>query len=85
MTEFGELRVVSIETTGNVHITENTQFNRLKANNVIVAEGVRARLFGFIKESIVLKKGSVVFMHGELQGKIENEGGEIFLFDNNRL
>lgn len=74
-----DLKLISKNATGLIHIKENSQFNSIKADMVILAENVRARLFGNVDE-VVLKKGSSVIIHGEVTGNIDNQGGEIHIF-----
>jgi hypothetical protein len=66
--------------SGNVHIKQHAQFNDIRADKVIIAENVTARLYGTIKMSLILKKGSRLLLHGTITGKIENEGGEITIY-----
>ncbi|MGZ3864506.1 MAG: hypothetical protein ACXVPN_16440 [Bacteroidia bacterium] len=74
-----ELKVISDETVGVVQIRENSQFNQIKAEKVIIDENITVRLFGSVK-TIVVKKGAKLFLHGVFFGNIENNGGEIFIF-----
>lgn len=74
-----DLKLVSDEVTGLIHIKEDSQFNSIKADMVILAENVTVRLFGDIGD-IVLKKGSLVYVHGTVTGNIENRGGDIHIF-----
>lgn len=74
-------KVIYEEINGNVDITVNTQINNLRADKVIVGENVSARLFGTIKKTLVLKKGSRVILHGTISGDVKNEGGELSLFE----
>ncbi|MGZ3904010.1 MAG: hypothetical protein ACXVC6_09960 [Bacteroidia bacterium] len=74
-----DLRVISDETVGVVKIREDSQFNKIKAEKVIVDENVTVRLFGSVK-TIVVKKGAKLFLHGVFFGNIENNGGEVYIF-----
>ena len=62
-----------------VKIKEDTQFNKILADKVIVSENITARLFGKVND-VVLKKGATLFLHGMLLGGIDNQGGEIFIY-----
>jgi hypothetical protein len=77
---FINFKVISSPIVGDVHIKENTQFNSVEADTIIVSENVTARLFGTIKKLIVLKPGSKVLLHGRVHGDIKNEGGELKCF-----
>lgn len=74
-----DLKLISGEITGLIHIKEDSQYNSIKADMVILAENVTVRLFGDIGD-IILKKGSLVFVHGAVTGSIENRGGDIHIF-----
>ncbi len=75
-----DFKIINEEVTGVVRITVDTQFNKINADVVTVSANVNARLFGDIKEKLVLKKGSKVFLHGVVFGNVENEGGELHVF-----
>ena len=75
-----DFKIIYEEINGNVDITANTQINNLRADKVVVSENVKARLFGTIKKTLVLKKGSVVILHGTIYGDVKNEGGELSLY-----
>jgi len=79
--KLNEFAIVSEEVKGDIVVLENTQFNNIEADDVIIEENVKARLFGNIK-TLSLKKGSCVYMHGIIQGKIENCEGELHIFQN---
>ena len=74
-----ELKIIHDEIVGVVKIKEDSQFNKIRADKVIIAENTTARLFGMVKD-IVLKKGAKLFLHGQISGTIENKGGEIFIY-----
>jgi hypothetical protein len=76
-----EFKVISREVTGEVFIKADSQFNNINATYVTVGENVTARLYGIIKKKLVLKKGSVLYMHGHILGTIENEGGKIHIYN----
>lgn len=79
MADIPSFPVVEHEVTGNLHVTQHTQYNRVKADHVLVNEKVTARIYGTVKD-VVLKPGSTLLMHGTVSGKIVNEGGELRLF-----
>jgi hypothetical protein len=72
-------RIIESEINGDITININTQINNLNANEVVVTERVKARLFGKIHKSLTLKEGSHVILHGTLYGVVKNEGGELTL------
>jgi hypothetical protein len=76
-----EYRIVRELVTGAVHIEENTQYHDIQADEVCVHEGVRARLFGTVKNKITVKKNSKIFIHGSFKGEVINEGGRIYIFE----
>jgi hypothetical protein len=78
-TQMAEFKVVEGQVNGNVHVTTDTQFNDIKAEQLVIEENVRVRLYGTIND-VILKKGSCLYLHGKIFGKISNEGGEIFTF-----
>jgi hypothetical protein len=73
-------KTIESEITGEVFIKINSQYNNINANKVIVAENVIVRLFGNIHELLIIKKGAEVHLHGKMKGKIENEGGKLFIY-----
>lgn len=75
-----EYKVINTEIKGNLYIIRNTQYNKLNAVNVTVAENIRVRLYGVIKGKLTIKKGARVYLHGSVLGKLENLGGEIHIF-----
>ena len=76
-----EFKIIIKETTGNIYVRENTQYNNIQAENVTVFENVIVRLFGVVKGLLTLKAGSSVYLHGSLYGSVKNEGGEIHIFN----
>lgn len=56
-------------------ITEDSQYNSVNCENVTVAENVTARFYGTIKNSLTIKKGATIHLHGALTGNLINEGG----------
>lgn len=73
------LKIISEEAIGVIKINENCQFNKVRAEKVVVNENITARLFGSVK-TIELKKGAKLILHGVISGTIKNEGGEIFIY-----
>ena len=73
-------KIVERKVSGEVHVKENTQFNNIHANKVTVAENVTARLYGNVKNVIILNKGSRLILHGAFHGRLENKGGEIIIY-----
>lgn len=76
-----ELKLINEEITGLVHVKENSQYNSIKADMVILAENVKVRFFGQVGD-VILKKGSLLYVHGTVSGKVENMGGVIHIFTN---
>jgi len=74
-------KIISTLTARQVEVSENTQFNHIEAACVIVMDGVRARLYGTVTELLVIKKDAKVFVHGAVTGKIQDEGGRLYIFD----
>ena len=73
------LKVIHDEMHGVIKIKENSQFNNVNADQVIIDENITVRLFGSIK-NIVLGKGSKLLLHGVVSGTVKNNGGEIHIF-----
>jgi len=71
--------IVREKTNGDVIITEDTQYNHIVADSVIIEENVTARLFGEIN-TLILKKGSCLYMHGTILGKVINYEGDLHKF-----
>jgi hypothetical protein len=69
--------IIEKEVNGDVEISENSQFNNICADTVIVHENITARLFGTVKHKLIIKKGGRVYLHGNVVGTIENDGGEL--------
>ncbi|MES2566882.1 MAG: hypothetical protein V4565_08445 [Bacteroidota bacterium] len=76
-----ELKLIPQQVTGLIHITENSQFNSIQCDKVVLEENITVRLFGKVGD-IVLKKGSLVFVHGIVTGDVENQGGIIHIYNN---
>ena len=73
-------KIVETETKGEVHIEVSSQYNNINADKVVVDENITVRLFGTVNELFV-KKGARIYFHGTVTGKIENEEGELFLYN----
>jgi hypothetical protein len=65
------LKVVRTHITGKIKIAENTQFNQIDAEYIEVLPGVRARVFGTVKD-LVIHPECKVFIHGRITGTITN-------------
>ena len=72
-------KIIETETTGEVHIKINSQYNHINAAKVVVADNITARLFGTVSELLIVGKGARIYFHGTVTGKIENEEGELFI------
>ncbi len=75
----GSFKIIDEEAVGVIKIKEDCQFNKIKAEKVVVGENITARLFGSAK-TIVVKKGAKIFFHGEISGTVKNNGGEIYVY-----
>ncbi len=75
----GDLKLIQDTVSGHVIIKENSQYNNIKAEKVVVAEDVTVRLYGSVTD-VVIKKGATVYIYGEISGNVENEGGEIHIY-----
>jgi hypothetical protein len=73
-------KIIPENITGDITVSEHSQFNKIGARNVEVKESVKARFFGTI-ENLKVNEGSRVWVHGSVTGKIDNRGGRIFIFD----
>lgn len=76
-----EYKIIEKQVTGNIEITSDTQINDLNADTVTIAENVKARLYGVIHTKLILRKDSSVILHGTIYGDLQNEGGELSLYD----
>jgi hypothetical protein len=74
-----DFKIIPTETRGFVRISENSQFNNIRAERVIVEENVTARLYGRVND-VVIKRGARLFFHGTILGNVKNKGGELMLF-----
>ena len=73
--------IINQEVNGDVLVKANTQFNHLNADTVIVEEGINTRIYGTIYKLLRIKKDAKVFLHGQLLGQLEEEGGRLYHFD----
>ncbi len=76
-----KFKIINQKITGKVIVKENTQFNDIDAESIIVEKNIIARLYGNVQKLIILKKGAKIFLHGILYGNVNNEGGEIHIFN----
>ena len=74
-----DLKLITDEIKGLITITENSQYNNVKADKVILSENVKARLFGQVTE-VILNPGSLLYVHGSITGNVDNNGGTIHIF-----
>jgi hypothetical protein len=66
-------KIIEAEVKGDIYIEINSQYNNVKADKVIVAESIQARLYGTVN-TLVIKLGAKVTLHGSVNGKTVNEG-----------
>ncbi|MDQ3046432.1 MAG: hypothetical protein M3R27_02710 [Bacteroidota bacterium] len=78
--DFTKYNTVDKLITGCITIEKNIQFNNVEADEVVIEPNVTARLFGKIKERLVLKQGATLYLHGSIHGNVENNGGTIIVF-----
>ena len=74
-----DIKIIEMEFTDDIHITENSQYNKLNAANVTVYKGVHARLYGHISHKLIIRKDAIVYLHGSA-AQIDNQGGELHIF-----
>jgi len=74
------VEIVSSQINGDVVVAEDTQFNNINCDSIVIPENVIARLFGIIKGDITIKKGATGYLHGKIGGRIVNEGGVLYIF-----
>ena len=72
--------IIQREATGDLNITENSQYNNVRADNVLVSEGVNVSMFGTISGKLSIGKGARVYLHGTLAGELDNRGGEFYRY-----
>ena len=75
--------VIGSQVTGDLTVVNDAQYNNVFAENVTVSENVMVRIFGIIKNDLIVKQGATVYLHGRYNGKIINEGGVIYVFHPN--
>lgn len=72
-----ELKTYHGRMTCEVVITEDSQYNNLDADWVIVNKNVTAVLYGRIKELLIVHEGAKVYLHANMKGDILLKGGEV--------
>lgn len=75
-----DTKIIEREITGDVRITESSQYNNMNADHVIVAEGITVRLFGVVHKKLTIGKGARVHLHGTMAGVVEDNGGELYKY-----
>lgn len=78
-----DLKIIDSLVTKELAINEDSQYNNLDADKVVVAENVVVRIFGTVKD-ISLKKNSRIYIHGTIKGNVLNDGGEIHVFGDDK-
>lgn len=73
------LKLVTEDITGDITIAENSQYNNIQAEKVVLSHNVTARLYGTVVD-IVLFEGSVLNLHGAITGTVQNFGGKMTVF-----
>jgi len=74
------MKTITTKVFGILTVDEDTTFHRLLASEVIIEEGVVARLFGTISDKLQVEKDAIVYLHGHCDGEIVNKGGTIYRF-----
>jgi hypothetical protein len=74
-------KIIDTEVKGSLRVLMNSQYNRVNATSVTIAENVTVRLFGVVKRKLIIKKGARVYLHGTVLGKVENSGGELHIHE----
>lgn len=74
-----QIKIIEIETTGEIHIIRSVQYNKLNAINVTVYKGVHTRLYGQINGKLTIKRNAVVHLHGNAF-VVDNQGGELYRY-----
>jgi hypothetical protein len=72
-------KLVQDQVTGLLNITENSQYNNIDADTVIVEKNVKARLYGKVN-NVILKDDAILYLHGKITGTVENTNGTIHIF-----
>jgi hypothetical protein len=75
------VNIIHKQVTGDLIITEEAQYNHLLCDNLIVEENITTRLYGIIQKDVTIKKGSIIYLHGRIHGKVTNEGGVLYSFE----
>lgn len=71
---------INSQVIGNITVSKDTQYNHIDCDSIVIEEGVMARLFRKVNQSITIKKGTIVYLHGKMLGMIDNEGGVLYVF-----
>jgi hypothetical protein len=69
--------------TGDLIVKENTTFHHVLVESVIVENGVTARLYGSVRKEIIVKTDAIAYLHGNLLGNVNNQGGTVYVFKPN--
>jgi hypothetical protein len=73
----GSYTIIRSEVSGEVKIKTDTQMHRVNATKITVEEGIKANLYGIVKEMLILKRNCVVNFYGTILGQVVNEGGSL--------
>jgi hypothetical protein len=74
------MKTILEKITGNIIVNENTTFHNAFVESIIVEKGITARLYGSVDKEIVVKENAIAYLHGPLLGKVNNQGGTIYVF-----
>jgi hypothetical protein len=77
----GFMKIKTEKITGDLFILSDAQYNEVTADTVTVKENVTTRLYGIISKDLVVGKNARVYIHGKILGKVRNNGGSIYLFE----
>ncbi|HEY6162949.1 MAG TPA: hypothetical protein VI112_17090 [Bacteroidia bacterium] len=77
------MKTISDSIQGDLTIKEDSTFHNVYLQSLIVEENIMARLYGIVEDTIHIKKGATVYLHGKLQGEVINEGGIVYIFSPN--
>jgi hypothetical protein len=80
-TGVGFMKIKTEKITGDLYILSDAQYNDVNADTIKVKENVTTRLYGIINKDLVVGKNARVYMHGKIYGKVRNNGGSIYLFE----
>ena len=72
--------IIEEEVNGDVYVARSSQYNNLNAERVILGENIMVRLFGVVRNKLVIGKGTRVYFHGTIAGIVENLGGELYKY-----